>query len=155
MNTKRKLSSKLEAMYNDIIYKTWHQTFLDATASGISPEVILAAKDGIDIDSQKFANAMRNFMHLFDWSYCIYLTPEDDPCEDATVIARIKHRTELAKKTAPDGKPVLADNKINATEILYRMSEQIGCAMPCNAGMVPELDDAIKELVKAIVNMKA
>lgn len=61
--------------------------------------------------------------------------------------------TELAKKTAPDGKPVLADNKINAAEILYRMSEQIGCAMPYNAGIVPELDDAIKELVKAIANM--
>ena len=61
--------------------------------------------------------------------------------------------TELAKKTAPDGKPVLTDNKINATEMLYRMSEQIGHAMPCNAGMVPELDDAIKELVKAIASM--
>ena len=50
MNTKRKLNSRLEAMYN-AIYKTWHHAFLDATAAGISPEVILAAKDGIDIDS--------------------------------------------------------------------------------------------------------
>lgn len=152
MNAKRKLSSKLEAMYN-AIYKAWHQAFLDATSAGLSPEVLLAAKDGIDIDSQKFANAMRNFMHLFDWSHCIYFTPEDEPCEEAEVIARIKHMTELAKKTAPDGKPVLADNKINAAEMLYRMSEQIGCAMPYNAGIVPELDDAIKELVKAIASM--
>ncbi len=92
-------------------------------------------------------------MHLFDWSYCIYFAPEDEPSEEAIVIARIKHMTELAKKTAPDGKPVLADSKINAAELLYRMSEQIGCAMPCNAGMVPELDDTIKELVIAIASM--
>lgn len=154
MNVKRKLSSKLEAMYN-AIYKTWHKAFLDATTAGLSLEVILAAKDGIDIDSQKFANAMRKFMQHFDWSHCIYFVPKDDPYEEVEVIARIKHMTELAKKTAPDGKPLLADNKINAAEMLYKLSEQIGCAMPYNAGIVPELDDAIKELVKAIANMKA